>query len=162
MKKSFWFLLFLITVGLSACLKDKNAPLDSDKKIREQYTKDSLLMSDFIVDNNIDTSGSKYGILYQIKEPGTGQHVYTVNSRVKVKYEGRLLNGTVFDKTKEDAVPFTLGNLIPGWYYGIPLIQKGGKIRLIVPSYYAYGTSQNGSIPANSVLDFDIELIDVE
>jgi FKBP-type peptidyl-prolyl cis-trans isomerase FkpA len=162
MKKYFFLFALLGTVVLSACLKNDDSQLDDDKKIREQFTKDSILMSNFIVAEGIDTSGVRGGLLYEIITPGTGNHVYNANSQVTVKYEGRLLNGTVFDKTTNDAVTFRLGQLVSGWQIGIPLIQKGGKIRLIVPSYYGYGTATQAKIPANSVLDFDIELIDVK
>lgn len=161
MKKSYWFLIFLGIIGLSGCLKNDNVEIDNSKQIFEQYTKDSVLMSNFIVDKAIDTSGVTYGILYQIIEPGNGEQVND-NSVIKVKYEGRLLNGTVFDKTEESARVFSLRELIPGWRIGIPLIRKGGKIRLIVPSYYGYGTTPRTGIPANSVLDFDIELVKEE
>jgi len=162
MEKSYWFLIFLGIIGLSGCLKNDNVEIDTGKQIQEQYTKDSILMSQFILDEAIDTSGVRAGVLYQIIEPGTGNHVYTANSKVTVKYQGRLLNGTVFDETEETARIFTLGELIGGWQIGLQLIQPGGKIRLIVPSYYGYGTTPKADIPANSVLDFDIELIEVE
>jgi FKBP-type peptidyl-prolyl cis-trans isomerase FkpA len=52
--------------------------------------------------------------------------------------------------------------LIIGWQIGIPYIQKGGKIRLLIPSYYGYGNRAAGSIPANSILDFTITLSNVQ
>lgn len=163
MKKSFWILIFAGIIGLSGCLKNNDVEIDTEAQIREQYqyTKDSLLMSQFIVDEEIDTSGVKFGVLYEIIEPGTGSYVYTPNSKVTVKYKGRLLNGTVFDQSETEKT-FILGELIGGWQIGLQLVQQGGKIRLIVPSYYGYGASSKGIIPANSVLDFDIELTKVE
>ena len=56
---------------------------------------------------------------------------------------------------------WTLGSLIPGWQIGLPLIQKGGEIKLIVPSSLAYGCG-SGPLPPNSVLYFDIHLVDVQ
>ncbi len=161
MKKSFWILFFTGVIALSGCLKSNNLEIDTGKQIQEQFTKDSVLMSQFIVAEGIDTSGVKFGVLYQIIEPGDGEQVND-NSVIKVKYEGRLLNGTVFDKTGETPQIFSLGGLIPGWRIGIPLIRKGGKIRLIIPSYYGYGSTPRNGIPANSVLDFDIELVKEE
>jgi FKBP-type peptidyl-prolyl cis-trans isomerase FkpA len=72
-----------------------------------------------------------------------------------------LLNGTVFDGTTTQPISFKLGQVISGWQIGIPLIQKGGKIRLLIPSGLAYGPDGQGPIPGNAVLDFDIELLDV-
>ena len=58
---------------------------------------------------------------------------------------------------------FALNRLIVGWQIGVPLIKKGGSIRLIVPSGLAYGSSSPGlGIPKNAVLDFTIDLIDVK
>lgn len=163
MKNKILVLLFLGVISLSACLKDNNTYVDPGKVINEQFTKDSLLMSQFIIDEDIDTSGVVYGILYQILEPGAGNHVYTQNSKITVKYKGRLLNGTVFDETTGGAERnFILGGLIRGWQIGLQKIQKGGKIRLIIPSFYGYGSTPRNGIPANSVLDFEIELTNVE
>ncbi|MNL47460.1 FKBP-type peptidyl-prolyl cis-trans isomerase FkpA precursor [compost metagenome] len=77
-------------------------------------------------------------------------------------YAGRVLGETkTFDSATGNTRPFTLGGLIAGWQIGIPYIQKGGKIRLFIPSQYAYGNSAMPGIPANSVLDFNIELTEV-
>ncbi|HEY1025718.1 MAG TPA: FKBP-type peptidyl-prolyl cis-trans isomerase, partial [Sphingobacteriaceae bacterium] len=77
------------------------------------------------------------------------------------KYTLRLLNGQVIPQSTAP-IQFMLGGVIPGWQIGIPLIQKAGRIRLIIPSPYAYQNSSQGNIPANSVLDFDVELVDVQ
>jgi FKBP-type peptidyl-prolyl cis-trans isomerase FkpA len=102
------------------------------------------------------------GIYYQIINLGTGV-TPTQNSSVTVQYVGKLFNGTTFDSnTSPGGVQFPLSQLIPGWQVGIPLIRVGGKIRLIVPSAYAYGC--NGSapaIPSNSPLSFEISLLGV-
>jgi FKBP-type peptidyl-prolyl cis-trans isomerase len=85
-----------------------------------------------------------------------------LNSVVKVYYTGKLVDGTVFDERQspEQPLPFPLVNLIDGWQEGIPYIGKGGKEKLLVPSHLGYGSRTQGSIPANSVLIFDIELVD--
>ncbi|HEY0177263.1 MAG TPA: FKBP-type peptidyl-prolyl cis-trans isomerase, partial [Pedobacter sp.] len=59
---------------------------------------------------------------------------------------------------KGTPISFALGEVIRGWQIGIPFIQKGGQIRLLVPSLLAYQNQQNGIIPANSVLDFTVML----
>jgi FKBP-type peptidyl-prolyl cis-trans isomerase FkpA len=61
---------------------------------------------------------------------------------------------------KGDKVEFPLYQLIEGWQIGIPKFGKGGKGKLLVPSRLGYGSSDRGSIPANSTLIFDIELLD--
>ena len=147
--------LFLIVSAFSSCKKDTyNA--------EEQLKADDKLIVDFITKNNIVAIKHSSGLYYVIQNAGAGSATYMSSTNVSVNYEGRLLNGTVFDKSTTTAT-FPLGNLILGWQIGIPLIQKGGKIRLIVPSTLAYkNTSPSSAIPANSVLDFTIDLINVQ
>ncbi|TKC01045.1 FKBP-type peptidyl-prolyl cis-trans isomerase [Pedobacter cryophilus] len=156
--KKYLLLLVITTVSLSSCLKEGNDPY---KDAQEQLVKDEEIIKKFIADNNIDALRHESGVYYQIVAPGSGSHTYTGNSRTSVNYTGRLLNGNVFDYSRSTAT-FSLGGVIVGWQIGVPLIQKGGKIRLLIPSGYAYGAGGSGSIPANAVLDFDIELVDVQ
>jgi FKBP-type peptidyl-prolyl cis-trans isomerase FkpA len=147
--------LFLIVGTFSSCKKDK---YDAD----EQQRKDDALIVDFIAKNSIVAIKHSSGIYYQIITPGSGNVSFTSATSVSVNYEGRLLNGAIFDKSATIST-FTLGNLIQGWQIGIPLIQKGGRIRLIVPSTLAYkNTSPSTAIPENSVLDFTIDLINAQ
>jgi FKBP-type peptidyl-prolyl cis-trans isomerase FkpA len=158
MKKYLLLLLLISSISLSSCLKQGNDPYLSAK---EQLAKEEVVIKKFIADNNIPAVRHESGVYYQIIEPGTGSYVYTASSKVTVNYKGRLLSGSIFDQSTS-AITFPLGNVIVGWQIGVPLIQKGGKIRLLIPSGYAYGANGAGSIPANAVLDFDIELVDVQ
>jgi FKBP-type peptidyl-prolyl cis-trans isomerase FkpA len=74
-----------------------------------------------------------------------------------------LTTQAVFAETGNIHPSFTLGNVIKGWQLGIPLIKKGGIIRLLIPSRYAYGPYEQTQIglPKNAVLDFDIELYNI-
>jgi len=156
--KSIKSLLLIIVFGtalISGCKKQDTYDPAKQLEIDEQ------LIKTFIGANNIDAERHPgTGIYYQIIEPGTGSFVYTTETQIKVKYTGRLLNGEVFDQNTA-GITFTLGNLIYGWQIGVPLIQKGGKIRLLVPSGYAYGPQSQGTVPPNSVLDFEIELQEI-
>jgi FKBP-type peptidyl-prolyl cis-trans isomerase FkpA len=88
--------------------------------------------------------------------------------KVRVHYTGSLLDGFVFDDSRErnEAFSFELGddNLIDGWNEGVAKMKEGDRVRLIVPSYLAYGPkgAGNGLIPPYSTLIFDIELLSVE
>ncbi len=147
--------LFLIVGVLSSCKKDS---YDAEKQAKI----DDGLIVDFIAKNSIVAVKHSSGLYYQIITPGTGTTTYGSSTTVTVNYEGKLLNGTTFDKSTTN-VSFPLGNLIQGWQIGIPLIQKGGRIRLIVPSALAYkNQSPSSAIPANSVLDFTIDLISAQ
>lgn len=137
----------LISVIFTSCKKEESA--------EEQIT-------EFIKSNNITATKHPSGLYYQIIKPGSGSFPYPSNTKITIKYEGKLLNGTVIDNGNGVENTFQLAQLIEGWRIGIPLIQKGGEIRLIIPSELAYGSQATGPIPANSVLDFTIQLINVQ
>ena len=105
------------------------------------------------------------GVFYQVKTQGSGT-VPGVCSAVTVKYKGSLTNGTAFDSSYSgfpDGITFTLGEVIPGWQIGVPLIQKGGSIILYIPPSLGYGAAGSGTaIPPNSNLVFNVELLDVQ
>ena len=154
LKKKIFLVLFIVVGAFSSCKKES---YDSAK----QLIIDDGLIKDFIAKNSIVAVKHSSGIYYQILTPGTGNLSYSGSTQVTVNYEGRLLNGSVFDKSSS-AVTFSLGGLIQGWQVGIPLIQKGGKIRLLIPSTLAYMNQERVGIPANSVLDFTIELTNAQ
>lgn len=158
MKKHLILFLLCCLVGLSSCIKQQADPyIDANA----QLAKDEVIIKKFIADSAITALRHETGLYYQIIKPGSGSHSYTANSNVTVKYKGKFLAGSVFDESKPTAT-FPLGQVITGWQIGMQLIQKGGKIRLLIPSGYAYGPQGRGSIPPNAILDFDIELIDVQ
>jgi len=154
----------ILLVCMAGCFAacQKNTPVDSYDPL-PQFKADTTAIRTFVTANNIPALKDSYGIFYQILEPGSGTVSYVNSTKITADYEGKLLNGTVFDSTKGTPASFLLGNVIAGWQIGIQKIQKGGKIRLIIPSYYAYGTqSPSTLVPANSVLDFTITLTDVQ
>jgi FKBP-type peptidyl-prolyl cis-trans isomerase len=114
--------------------------------------------------NGITATLHPSGFYYKITQAGTGAAVVNLCSVVTVKYAGRLTNGTYFDPTTPgttSSASFPLGQVIVGWQKGVPLISAGGKITLYIPPSLGYGSSPAGSIPANSILIFDIELVSV-
>jgi len=130
-----------------------------DNRPQEEIDRDKILS--YLESNMIENAKEDpSGVFYQILEAGDGTHP-TASSTVVVKYKGYLLDGTVFDQTSGDqTVSFQLTNLIEGWKYGVPHLEKGGKGRLFIPSGLGYGSQPTASIPANSVLIFDIDLVD--
>lgn len=98
------------------------------------------------------------GLLYVVDDPGTGKRPNNC-SAVSVTYKGTLTNGNTFDQR---TAGFELDGVITGWTNGIPLIKEGGKIRLYIPPSLGYGNRQNGSIPANSILIFEVTLHSVQ
>lgn len=84
---------------------------------------------------------------------------------VKVHYSGYLLDGTKFDSSLDRGQPIEFavgtGRVIPGWDEGIMLLKSGEKGELVIPSELAYGARQTGPIPPNSILKFEVELLEV-
>ena len=114
----------------------------------------------YIDDNTLTAVETNDGLFHVIHEPGEASKP-SVNSTVEVNYSGRLTNGTVFDETTGEPARLGLSNVIRGWQLGVPLIGKGGSVTLIIPPQLGYGfTPQGDDIPENSVLVFDIELVD--
>jgi FKBP-type peptidyl-prolyl cis-trans isomerase len=125
-----------------------------------QWQIDDKRITDFLTAKGITAIKSPSRVYYKVLTAGTGTAV-DISSTITVKYAGRLLNGTVFDQTTGDATfQSQLSNVIRGWSVLLGM-QKGAKVRIFIPSDLAYGSSQQAAIPASSVLDFDIELIDV-
>lgn len=110
--------------------------------------------------NGINYTEHSSGILYEIINPGAGIRP-TINNLVFAVYTGKLLDGTVFD-APAFTVDFPLNGVIEGWKIGIPLIQKGGRIKMVIPSALAYSCTGSRSIPPNSPLFFDVTLTDVK
>jgi FKBP-type peptidyl-prolyl cis-trans isomerase len=102
------------------------------------------------------------GLAYEILKPGTGDYPKATDS-VKVFYTGTLVNGNKFDSNVGgEPAEFQLTGVIPGWTEGIQKINKGGKIKLYVPSALAYGEEGNQGIPPSSALVFEVELLDIK
>ncbi len=102
---------------------------------------------------------SPEGISYIIEVSGNQLKKPRINSDVRVKYNGRLLNDKEFDSSTNFRT--NLSNVIAGWRRGMILFGEGGKGTLIIPSSLGYGDQAQGDIPASSALVFDIELLEV-
>lgn len=170
MNRAALIILFLSCV-LTACTKSNEsgiAAYDARKVIDDKIIADYLKANPTLAAKKIDTSG----VYYITVVPGSGNDLFTNSTSVTVGYEGRLLStGEVFTKTNEFHPSFPLQTVIKGWQLGIPKGKRGGTIRLLVPSRYAYGPAaqpllgtafglKNG-VPANAILDFDIQIFDI-
>jgi len=102
------------------------------------------------------------GLQYEVISEGKGVNP-KAESTVTVNYKGTLIDGTVFDSSYERGQPatFPLNQVIRGWTEGIPLMKVGAKYKFYIPSELGYGPSAQGKIKANSVLIFEVELLEV-
>ena len=102
------------------------------------------------------------GLQYEILSAGTGRKPSTTD-RVQCHYHGTLIDGTVFDSSVQRGEPavFGVNQVIPGWVEALQLMPEGSRWKLYIPSKLAYGEHQAGSIPPNSALVFEVELIKV-
>ena len=106
---------------------------------------------------------TKSGLQYEVLQEGTGKSPKATDT-VRCHYEGRLLDGTIFDSSYKRGEPadFGLNQVIPGWTEGVQLMKEGAKFRFTIPYLLAYGEQGAGaSIPPFSTLIFDVELIKV-
>lgn len=103
------------------------------------------------------------GLQYEVITMGDGA-MPADTSRVKVHYEGTLMDGTKFDSSYDRGEPitFALNGVIPGWTEGVQLMPVGSTFRFYIPSALGYGPRGTGPIPPNSVLIFKIELLGIE
>ena len=159
MKNIFLLSAFVVTILSSCTKKDAGCGFTDSTVIASAAEIQSV--QNYLTSNSITgTTQHPSGFFYKVNLAGSGKAIVNLCSGVTVKYTGKLTNGTVFDQNATGA-SFTLGQLIVGWQKGIPLIISGGKITLYIPPSLGYGSQGAGSIPPNSVLIFDIELLNV-
>lgn len=103
------------------------------------------------------------GLMYKVITQGDGAKP-AAEDTVKVHYEGKLADGTVFDSSYERGEPisFPLNQVIEGWTEGLQLMSVGSKYELYIPSELAYGPGGTGPIPPHAALQFTVELLDIE
>lgn len=147
-----FFLTVLSAFLLSACGKNDFCKPDQTTAPAAEVAQ----LEAYLTGAGITASRDSRGFFYVIKNEGSGRKP-TICSTVSVNYAGKLTNGTEFDAN--NAISFSLRGLIKGWQQGIPLIAPGGSITLYLPPSLGYGSRASGSIPPNSILIFDIDLL---
>lgn len=155
------FILFAGIILLAACSKsDGNEDSNTSAcSLKAQYVNDSssaqrALMIAFCNNNGISYTVHPSGILYQIITPGDTAKPSLCTS-LTMTYTGKLMTGIQFDA---GTITYPLKDLIVGWQIAVPLIGKGGKIKMVIPSSLAYGANPPPSIPANSPLYFQMSI----
>ena len=143
-------------------ISDKEKIMEARKKEQTEYIeklKKSVAKSDQATVLNNDVVKD---VVIEILAEGNGDKP-TRNDIVKVHYEGKLIDGTIFDSSikRNQPAEFPLTGVIPCWTEAFQLLKKGAKARLTCPSDTAYGSNDMGTIPPYSTLIFEVELIDI-
>lgn len=132
--------------------------------LHQQFKTDLMLIQDYAQKSGKAFQHTEHGLHYHIETQGSGPQAEAGKS-VSVHYTGKLLDGQVFDSSIGRGQPITFGlgqgRVIRGWDEGIALFREGGKGTLLIPSILGYGPQAMGPIPANSVLEFEIEVVKV-
>lgn len=136
--------------------------MEGQKSVDDEVIKKYLADSSFAE----KATRTESGLYYVPTKSGDGKKPAT-GDKITVHYHGTLLDGTVFDGSQlpgKDGSPFEfnvgVGMVIPGWDEGLKNMSKGEKGILLIPSGLAYGPDGSGPIPPNSVLRFDLEMLD--
>lgn len=142
----------IMVLALSACSKKLS--------VQEQYEVDKDIIEKYLTENGLMAEVTPSGLHYVITSLGSGNFPIET-SDVRVRYVGKFIDNQIFDQSDEMGITFNLQQVIPGWTEGIPLFKEGGEGILILPSKLAYGPNGNSSIPPNSVLVFDVKLLEI-
>ena len=136
-------------------------------RAQQKMADDNKAAGDKFLDENRTKSGvitTESGLQYKVITEGKGAKPAATDN-VRVNYTGKLLDGTVFDSTEgRDPAAFNLGGgIIPGWREGVLLMPVGSKYILYIPVDLGYGmaTPNSNVIPANSALEFEVELLEI-
>jgi peptidylprolyl isomerase/FKBP-type peptidyl-prolyl cis-trans isomerase FklB len=162
-------LLRILTVALAAlsvaaCQKPGGAPKAEQAQVSEPTPEVKAFLDKTAGEEGVKSLSD--GILYKVVRSGPAAGLKpAVGDEIKVHYEGKLIDGTVFDSSYERGQPaaMPLEHLIPAWEKALPQMRPGDEWILYVPPAQGYGAegTPGGEIPPNSVLVFRIELLDV-
>ncbi|ONG41031.1 peptidylprolyl isomerase [Alkanindiges hydrocarboniclasticus] len=146
--------------------KQQQQQLQQEQQQQQASAQSSVQAGDVFLATNAKKPGvvtTASGLQYLVIKEGTGA-TPTASSEVKVDYEGKLIDGTVFDSSIKRGEPlaFGLSQVIPGWTEGLQLMKEGAHYRFFIPAKLGYGEAGAGeAIPPNSTLIFDVILIKV-
>lgn len=146
-------LIFVIFLLLASCSTYSDSDLEAfDDEIQTYISEEGLKMNSF-----------ENGMYYNVHNEGDGEEYIKLTDRVTFHYTGSFLNGEEFQKIpKNDPVTFYVRELIVGWQDALSLLKEGGEITIILPPHLGYGSKKTGLIPANSILKYELKVLEVE
>ena len=154
------FILIAILIALAVFYFYSSS---NNKKLAEE----NIRTGDLFLAENKSKAGivtTESGLQYQVLTPGQGGMHPSASSKVKVHYEGKLMDGTVFDSSiaRGEPIEFGLNQVISGWTEGVQLMTVGEKVRFFIPARLGYGNRAAGKIPPGSLLIFEVELLAIQ
>ncbi|MBA5764611.1 FKBP-type peptidyl-prolyl cis-trans isomerase [Vibrio sp. 404] len=144
---------------------DKRVAETMQKQVAEKAAASKKAGEDFRAEfakqDGVKTTDS--GLMYQVLTAADGEKPKETDT-VEVHYKGTLTDGTQFDSSYDrgQTATFPLNRVIPGWTEGVQLMPVGSKFKFVIPPELAYGEQDTPSIPANSTLVFEVELIGID
>ena len=153
------------SIFFNSCLKKDSGCSYTDVNTVALTTETELLKT-YLDSAGITAKKDWRGFYYSISNAGAGDTARPC-SQITVSYKGWLTDGKIFDQ-QANAVFTSLGSLIDGWREGMPLVKEGGRILLYIPPSLGYGpktltdNAGNTVVPANSIIIFDINLVNVQ
>lgn len=149
-------LLIVSLVILVACSKE------ADLSLLEQQSIDRSVLVSYLNQNHITATETESGLFYVIENEGTGDEYPDDDDDIAFRYEGSLIDGTVFNMTPGLTVDTTnMSSLIDGLKEGFMLLKEGGTAQFYLPSWLGNGSMETENIPSNSCLIFDVELVSI-
>jgi len=141
-------------------MTEKKTALAEQEMAKNLKLGDDYLAANKLNEGVIETAS---GLQYKVIKAGEGESPDD-NDMVEVHYTGTLVDGTVFDSSRErgESIEFPVNGVIPGWTEALKLMKPGAQYMLYIPSKLAYGDKKTGPIPEGSTLIFDVELIKFE
>ncbi len=148
--------------GFDAAKVFETEKANFSKKMEEKLAAQKAADEKMLTELTKGAQKTQSGLYYIMEKEGTGNNP-SATSTVKVHYEGKFLDGKIFDSSIQRGQPieYGLNQVIPGWTEGLQLLKPGGKAKLIIPPHLGYGErGYPGAIPPNAWLVFYVELID--
>lgn len=132
---------------------------ESQRKTQDEA--DKKLIADYVAAKDLKMQSSASGLQYNIEKQGSGTVAPEDDLIAKMRYSVKLLDGTEVESSKGNGTDMPMNRQTRGVREAISLLKKGGKGSFIIPSTLAYGDRQRGTIPANAILVYDIEVLDL-
>jgi FKBP-type peptidyl-prolyl cis-trans isomerase FkpA len=147
-----WIGLFILLFSIASCTTYSERDLASfDNQIKE-----------YLDSTGLEMERTEDGLYYTIVEEGEGEEFIGYKDQVTFYYKGSFLTGNSFQViSKNDPLSFKVSQLIIGWQDALMMLKKGGSIHIIIPPQLGYADQSSSIIPANTILEYELTVLDV-